>query len=307
MALYLTVLGSSSATPTAQRHPSAFLLKSDKKKDYFLIDCGEGTQILMRQAGIRMQRISRIFISHLHGDHFFGLIGFIFTQNLLGRTDELHIYAHKPLEKIINMQLKVEKTILDYPLFFHTMDGRKKKKTLLYEDDAMEISSFPLLHSIPTNGFLFKEKERKKLVSKEFIAQYNPTAEQILQIRKGSNFVTPCRKLLTNNTLIVYAEEHKIFAYCSDTLYTETVLPYIRGVDLLFHEATFMEDMKQIAIAKYHSTAKQAATIAKLAEVKTLMIGHYSARYKDTNPVIEEAKAVFPNTLGAFEGSTIKI
>jgi ribonuclease Z len=307
MALYLTVLGSSSATPTSQRHPSAFLLKSNKKKDYFLIDCGEGTQILMRQAGIRMQRISRIFISHLHGDHFFGLIGFIFTQNLLGRQEELHIYAHKPLEKIINIQLKIEKTILQYPLFFHPINTRKKKKFLLYEDDTIEISSFPLLHSIPTNGFLFKEKGRKRLISKEFIANYNPTPEQIAEIQKGNDFVDKDGNIIQYREITYSYENYKTFAYCSDTAYTETILPYIKGIDLLFHEATFMEELAHIAAEKYHSTTKQAANIAKLAQVKTLMIGHYSARYKDSNDLIEEAKTIFPNTLGAFEGSTIKI
>jgi ribonuclease Z len=307
MALYLTVLGSSSATPTLQRHPSAFLLKSNKKKDYFLIDCGEGTQILMRRAGIRMQRISRIFISHLHGDHFFGLIGFIFTQNLLGRKEELHIYAHKPLEKIINIQLNVEKTILDYPLIFHTIDTRKKKRFLLYEDKTIEISSFPMLHSIPANGFLFKEKGQKRSISKEFIAQYNPAVKQIIEIQKGNDFVDKDGNIIDNKKITTCSDAYKTFAYCSDTAYTETILPYIQGVDMLYHETTFMEELAHIATEKYHSTTKQAATIAKLAQVKTLLIGHYSARYKEINPMLEEAKTIFPNTLGAFEGSTLKI
>jgi len=264
MGLNLTVLGSSSATPTLQRHPSAYILKSNKRKDYFLIDCGEGTQILMRSAGIRMQRISRVFISHLHGDHFFGLIGFIFSQNLFGRTEELHIYAHKPLKKIINLHLQLEKMNLSYPLVFHTIDMRKKKNYILHEDTFMEISTFPLLHSIPTNGFLFKEKS-------------------------GS------------------PKDRKTFAYCSDTAYTETFIPYINGVDMLYHEATFMEDMAVAAKEKYHSTAKQAAQIAKLADVKQLIIGHYSARYKDIVPLLVEAKSTFPNTQAAIEGTIVKV
>ncbi|MDR2408114.1 MAG: ribonuclease Z, partial [Bacteroidales bacterium] len=203
--------------------------------------------------------------------------------------------------------LKVEKTILGYPLIFHSIDTRKKKKILLYEDTTMEISSFPLLHSIPSNGFLFKEKGRKRSISKEFIAQYNPDIEQILQIQKGNNFIDKKGNIIPNKDITKLSDNHKLFAYCSDTVYTETIIPYIEGVDLLFHEATFMEDLAHIAAEKYHSTTKQAATIAKLAQVKTLLIGHYSARYKDTNPLIEEAKTVFPNTLGAFEGSTLKI
>jgi ribonuclease Z len=155
MALHLTVLGSSSATPTLQRHPSAYILKSDKRKDFFLIDCGEGTQMLLKQANIRVQRISRIFISHLHGDHFFGVIGFVSTQNLFGRKDELHIYAHKPLEKIIKLHLQIENITLSYPLIFHALDTRKKRGYVLHEDETMKVSTFPLLHSITTHGFLF--------------------------------------------------------------------------------------------------------------------------------------------------------
>lgn len=264
MALQLTVLGSSSATPTLNRHPSAFTLKSNKRKDFYLIDCGEGTQRLLRRSGIRMQRISRVFISHLHGDHFFGLIGFITTQNLFGRTEELHIYSHKPLEKIIKLQIQIEKINLSFPLTFHTIDTRKKKMVLLYEDNVMEISTFPLLHSIHTNGFLFKEKSTSK-------------------------------------------KDRKSFAYCSDTAYTETIIPYIAGVDMLYHEATFMEDRACAAKEKYHSTSKEAARIAQLAGVKQLLIGHYSARYKDITPLLEEAQSIFPNTAAAVEGNVLKI
>ena len=263
MALNLSVLGCSSATPTAHRHPSAYLLKSNKRKDYFLIDCGEGTQILMHSMGVRMQRISRIFISHLHGDHYFGVIGFVTTQNLFGRTEELHIYAHKMLEKIIKLQLQIDNIVLSFPLFFHTLDTRKKKEYVLYEDKSIKITTFPLLHSIPTNGFFFKEK--------------------------------------------VLARDSKTFAYCSDTVYNETIIPYIKGADMLYHEATFMEDKAQIAQEKYHSTAMQAARIAQLAQVKQLLIGHYSARYKDITPLLEEAKTVFPNTQAAVEGTILKI
>ena len=306
MAIDITVLGSSSATPTSSRHPSAFLLKSNKRKDYFLIDCGEGTQILMRRARIRMQRVSRIFISHLHGDHFFGLIGFIFTQNLLGRTEELHVYAHKPLEKIIKIQLKVEKTVLSYPLIFHPIP-LKKKKNILYEDASIEVITFPLVHSIPTNGFLFREKGATRLIDKEFITEYHPSIKQIAAIKKGNDFIAPNGEILKNENISFLSDDLKTFAYCSDTIYTETIIPYIYNVDMLYHEATFMEELADIAKEKYHSTAKQAAEIAILAHAKKLLIGHYSARYKDLKPLIAEAKAVFPETLAAFEGSTIKI
>jgi len=255
MALSLTVLGCSSATPTSTRNPSAFLLKMDYKRNSFLIDCGEGTQILLRRMGVRMRAISRIFISHLHGDHFLGIIGFIFSENLLGRTEELHIYAHKPLEKVLKMHIKIEQITLAYPLIFHTIK-KSDKNRILHKDDDIEIRCFPLIHGVPSHGFWFKRGKTS-------------------------------------------------FAYCSDTLYTETVLPYVQGVDLLYHEATFMEDRIQAATDKYHSTAKQAAQIALKAQAKQLLIGHYSARYSSTKPLEEEAKSVFPNTVAAYEGMVI--
>ena len=256
MAFSLTVLGCSSATPTSKRNPSAFLLQMDRKRGYFLIDCGEGTQILMRKMGVRMQSISRIFISHLHGDHFLGLIGYIFSQNLLGRTEELHIYAHKPLKKLLKMHLKLERATLSYPLTFHTIKKRDRDK-VLHQDDDVEVRCFPLVHGMTTHGFVFKHANAR-------------------------------------------------FAYCSDTLYTETILPYIKGVDLLYHEATFLDDKAQKAAEKYHSTAKEAAQIALKAEAKKLLIGHYSARYVETEPLENEAKEVFPNTEAAYEGLVVK-
>jgi len=255
MALTLKVLGCSSATPTSTRYPSAFFLKIDNRKSSFLIDCGEGTQMLMRKLGIRMQSIAHIFISHLHGDHFLGIVGFIFSQNLLGRTEELHIYAHKPLKKLLKLHMKIEGIKLSYPLTFHTIKKRYKDK-ILYKNADIEIRCFPLVHGVTTHGFVFKHKKAS-------------------------------------------------FAYCSDTAYTETILPYIQGVDLLYHETTFMESRAQAAADKFHATAKQAATIALKAGAKQLLIGHYSARYHNITPLEEEAKEVFPNTIAAEEGLTI--
>ena len=306
MAISITVLGSSSATPTSSRHPSSFLFKSDKRKDYFLIDCGEGTQILMRRARVRMQCISRIFITHLHGDHFFGLIGFISSQNLLGRKEELHIYAHRPLKKVINLLLKVEKTVLNYPLIFHAIPSKKKKNTL-YEDDSIEVTTFPLVHSMPTNGFLFREKGMTRMVNEDFLNTYNPSAKQISSIKNGNDFTAPNGEILKNNSITFLCDDSKSYAHCSDTIYTETILPYIYNVDLLYHETTFMDELADVAKEKYHSTAKQAAQIAVLANAKKLLIGHYSARYKDLKPLIAEAKSVFPKTLAAYEGDTIKV
>jgi len=257
MTFSLKVLGCSSATPTSTRYPSAFLFKFEHKKNYFLIDCGEGTQMLMRKMGIRMQSISHIFISHLHGDHFLGIIGFVFSQNLLGRTEELHIYAHKSLEKVLKMHMKLERATFSYPLIFHTIKKRYKDK-VLYQDADVEIRCFPLVHGITTHGFVFKHAKAS-------------------------------------------------FAYCSDTSYTETILPYIKDVDLLYHETTFMENKAAAAAEKYHSTAKEAAQIALKAGAKQLLIGHYSARYPDIKPLEDEAKTVFSNTVAAYEGLTITI
>ncbi|MDR0367887.1 MAG: ribonuclease Z [Bacteroidales bacterium] len=306
MALYLTVLGSSSATPTSSRHPSAFLLKSNKKKDFFLIDCGEGSQILMRRSGVHMQRISKVFISHLHGDHYFGLIGFIFTQNLLGRKEELHIYAHKPLEKIIKLQLKTDGTVLHYPLIFHAIAAHKKK-TVLYEDSGIRISTFPLRHSITTNGFLFNELGQTRLIDKTFVQKHKLSSEDIVRIKAGNDFVEKDGTVWKNDAITTLSDDFKSFAYCSDTIYDEETVPHIEHVDLLYHEATFMQELESVAAEKFHSTAQQAAQIAVLAHAKRLLIGHYSARYKDIKPLLEEARTVFPETIAAFEGSTIKI
>ncbi len=261
MALSLTVLGCSSATPTSMRYPSAFLLRSNQMKEYILIDCGEGTQIRLRKNSIRMQQIAHIFISHLHGDHYFGLFGFIFTQNLLGRTTPLHIYAHKPLEKLINMTLSIDKTELHYPLIFHPIKG---KTSTLLDLPTMQVSAFPLKHSIRTHGFLFIEK--------------TPNSPQT-----------------------------QSFAYCSDTKYMPSLTNYIQDVDMLYHETTFLKDLSQVAQDKYHSTSIDAAKIALKVKAKKLLIGHYSARYNDISPFLEEIYPIFQNVLVAKEDMTFYV
>jgi ribonuclease Z len=307
MSLSLTILGSSSATPTSSRHPSAYLLKSTLSKEFYLIDCGEGTQILLRRASIRMQQIGRIFISHLHGDHFFGLIGFIFTQNLLGRKEDLHIYAHKYLERIISVQLKIENTELSYPLIFHSISACRKSSMLLFEDESISITTFPLLHNIRTNGFLFREKQQERILRKDFIATFNPSNEEMDAIRKGHVYISPGGTFLPSDSISDPHPAPQSFAYCSDTAYTETLIPFITGVDLLFHEATFKQKALSMAKEKYHSTTMQAAEIAKLAKVKRLLIGHFSARYRNLTPLLDEAKSIFPNTIAALEGTVVKI
>ncbi|MBO4581508.1 MAG: ribonuclease Z [Bacteroidales bacterium] len=304
MALYLTVLGSSSATPTLNRHPSAFLLRSDKMRSLMLIDCGEGTQIQLRRYGICMQKISHIFISHLHGDHFFGLVGFLLSQSLLGRKNTLHVYAHSPLKKILKTILDVDKTVLQYPLEFHTV---RSGSHILLEDEKIQVKAFPLLHSVPTHGFLFKEKGYPYVIKKSFLETHNISKQWMERIKKGEAYTDESG---TRYPLKMIAEKEtnlRSFAYCSDTAYFPELARKVKNVNMLYHEATFMADLENAANDKKHSTTIQAANIAKAAQADNLLIGHFSARYKDIHQLQQEARTVFPNTFVALEGATFKI
>jgi ribonuclease Z len=258
----LTVLGSNAAIPANNRNLSAHLLNANER--FFLIDCGEGTQFQLRRYHISIQRIKHIFISHLHGDHFFGLIGLINSMHLLGRKEELHLYGPPMLHEVITLQLDVSKTTLNYPLLFHPL--LMDQYELVFEQERLSVHSFPLRHSIPTCGFVFREKN-------------------------------PPRKVT----------EPRSYAYCSDTAFSETIIPYVREVGLLYHETTFMQDLAAAAADKFHSTATEAATIASMAGVKKLLIGHFSARYDDIGPLLAEARSVFPETYPAEEGIVINI
>lgn len=304
MSLYLTVLGCSSATPTKMRHPSAFLLRSDRTKELMLIDCGEGTQIQLRRYNICMQKIAHVFISHLHGDHFLGLPGFILSQNLLGRKNPLHIYAHRPLKKIIQQLLETDKTQLQYELIFHPL---KAGKNILLENNNIVVNSIPLKHSIKTHGFRFEEKGSPYLIKKEFFATHQLSVDWIERIKMGEDYCDEQQNIFPNKEIVYKNKKLKSFAYCSDTVYCPSIVKQIKKVDLLYHETTFMGDKEQVAKDKFHSTTIQAAQIAKAACVKKLLIGHYSARYKDISLLQEEAKTVFPETYSAIEGNTIEI
>ncbi|MDD2623138.1 MAG: ribonuclease Z [Bacteroidales bacterium] len=304
MPLKLYVIGCGSATPIGQRISSAFALK--KENEFFLVDCSEGAQMQLKPYGIRMQKISRVFISHLHGDHYFGLIGLLSSLHLFGRTEPIHIYGHAVLKKIIDLQMKAGNTTLSYPLCFHTI--KSHKHALIYEDDEIKVETFPLIHSIPTNGFVFREKSKNRNLKKDFIADYNPSVEWIQRLKAGENFVDGTGNHIENQMITTPSSyQPKSFAYCSDTVYTESILPYIQGVDLLYHEATFMDNMKDVARDKLHATASEAATIAKAANVKALLIGHYSARYASLEPLLQEARAIFPATIAAEEGLVLDV
>ncbi|HOS15896.1 MAG TPA: ribonuclease Z [Bacteroidales bacterium] len=304
MSLKLHVLGCGSATPVGQRISSAFALR--KENEFFLIDCSEGAQMHMKANGIRMQKISRVFISHLHGDHYFGLIGLLSSLHLFGRTEPIHVYGPNLLKKIIDIQMKAGNTHLSFPLHFHKI--KANKHSLIYHDDEISIETIPLVHSIPTSGFVFREKPHKPNLNKDFIEKYDPSVEWILRIKSGEDFVDEDGNCLSNQEITSPSTyKPKSFAYCSDTVYTESIIPYIKNVDLLYHEATFMENMKNIAHDKLHATASEAATIAKAANVKRLLIGHYSARYASLEPLLNEARAIFPHTIAAEEGMVLDI
>ncbi len=289
----LSILGCGSALPTQKNFPSAQMLEIRDKQ--FLIDCGEGTQIRLRQMGIRTNRLGHIFISHLHGDHCFGLIGLISTFGMLNRTAELHIHAQADLEKILQPQLDYFCTDLPFKVIFHAINPRKHQ--LIYEDRSVSVFSIPLKHRVPCCGFLFEEKPRDRHIIREMIDFYHIPTWRIPKIKQGEDFVTEEGEIIANALLTKASDTPKRFAYCSDTAYTEKIVPIIEGVDCLYHEATFMEEEALRSKQTEHSTARQAAEIARKANVKKLIIGHYSARYINQNELLSEAKSVFENTI----------
>ncbi|MDD4213924.1 MAG: ribonuclease Z, partial [Bacteroidales bacterium] len=299
----LTILGSSSATPTNERHPSAQVLNIDD--ELFLIDCGEGTQMQMRKFKVKFQRINHIFISHLHGDHYLGLAGLLFTYHLLGRTKELHVYANSELQEIIEKQLQVSGTTLIFPLVFHSLPENKPHH--LYENKKISISCFPLLHRVPTHGFIFRQKHCERNIIKNKITELNIPVNKIPEIKNGSDFTDAKGKKHSNAELIMEPSPEKVYVYCSDTGYCPKIVPFFKNADILYHEATFMHDMEERANAKQHSTTVHAATIAKKAHVKKLIIGHYSARYDELEPVLKETQNVFSNTEIAEEGKIYSV
>lgn len=289
----LTILGCGSALPTRKNFPSAQILEIRDKQ--FLIDCGEGTQIRMRQMGVKANRLGHVFISHLHGDHCFGLIGLISSFGMLNRTAELHIHAQADLEKILDVQLQYFCADLPFKVIFHHINPRKHE--LIFEDRSVKVFSIPLKHRAPSCGFLFEEKQRDRHIIREMIDFYHIPTWRILRIKQGEDFETEDGEIIPNSQLTTEGDKPKRFAYCSDTAYSEKIIPIIEGVDCLYHEATFMETENRRAKETFHSTARQAGEIASKANVKKLIIGHYSARYIHQNELLDEAKNVFENTI----------
>lgn len=303
MPFQLTILGSSSATPTSQRYPTAQALQVPGRS--FLLDCGEGTQHQIRKNKINFSRISHIFISHLHGDHFFGLIGLISSLVLLGRKNDLHIYAHSELQRYTKFQLDFLNMDLGFKLFFHPLN--LKKPQLIFEDHKLSITSFPLNHRIPCCGFRFDEKPLSPNLIKEQIKKFQIPIGDRKRIKAGENFITANGEIIPNNLLVMAAKKPRSYAYCSDTAYSQAVAEAVKNIDLLYHEATFAEADRKTAAETFHSTGMQAAQIAKLANVKKLLIGHFSGRYKNTDDILAEARSVFPNTYAVNDNDVYDI
>lgn len=303
MAFRLTILGTSSALPTSDRYPTAHVLNVHER--LFLIDCGEGTQMQMRRYRIRFGRINHIFISHLHGDHFFGVYPLLSTYNLMGRKTTLHLYAPAPAEELISRHLKDFDITLGYDLIVHTVSGRSAR--LVLDDKRVEVFSFPLRHRIPSYGYLFREKIPDRNMIKEKIIEYGLSVEEIGMARRGNDIVRASGELIACSEVTMEPRKPASYAFCSDTGWFKKLPSYFSGVDLLYHEATFGEDNDALALKTGHSTARHAAMVAREAGVKRLLLGHFSARYRSPGILEEEARSIFPESEAAREGNTYEI
>lgn len=303
MQFEVTILGSNSAIPAFDRHPSSQILNYNG--NLFMIDCGEGTQFRMNKFGVKRGRLDNIFISHLHGDHYFGLIGLLTSLNLNWREHTLNLYGPPQLEEIINVHFKHSQTQLRYQLNFHPVLADTTR--VIYDDELITIETIILEHRLPTTGFLFREKKNLRKIVSGKIKQYNIPFEKIAEVKKGADFVDESGIVVSNAELTVAPPRPFSYAYCSDTIYTESYLNQIKGVDLLYHEATFTTEHSFRAKETFHCTTKEAGQIALKAEVGELLIGHFSARYSDLNFMLSEAKEVFPETSIAEEGKTFQV
>lgn len=297
------ILGSGSAAPTLSRRPSSQAINI--QENWMLIDCGEGTQVQLRKFKIKFQKINQIFISHLHGDHVFGLIGLINTYQLLGRTQSLNLYGPKGLEEFITVQLQLTESYLKYPLHFHVVDTNKHEK--ICENNVCEVFSIPLKHRIACSGYLIKEKSKRPHINPEKMAKHHVAMAYANKIRAGETVENRNGKMIEASLLTDAPEPPRSYAYCSDTKFSEEVIHYVEKVDLLYHEATFLNEMNERANQTYHSTALQAGAVANKANVKQLLIGHFSARYKTCDALVDEAKTLFNNVIAASDGMVVEI
>ena len=298
----LTILGCHSATPHANKAPTAQLLST--KNHHFLIDCGEGTQVLLRKAKVKFAHIKHIFISHLHGDHFYGLPGLISSFRLLGRQAPLHIYGPVGIQEAVTLLLKLADSWTNYPLHFHELS--EKEPVCLFSKDEIQVHTIPLKHRIYTNGFLFQETPTERKINSEAVEKLRIDQSQIRNLKKGKDVVNLDGETISNAQVTHDPNPSKAYAFCSDTAYHPAITQQIQGVDVLYHEATFLDDNLELAKKTNHSTAKQAAQIAKDANVSRLILGHYSSRYNDLTSFQSEAGEIFNNVELAYDGYTLE-
>ena len=303
MSFKVKILGSSGALPAYGRHPASQLVEIQSR--YFLVDCGEATQMQLMRLQTNFHRINHIFISHLHGDHYLGLMGLIFTMHLQRRINDLHVYSHRGLDEIITSHLRYSRSSPNFKIVFHLLE--KGVKRIIFEDDAMTVETIPLSHKIRCYGFLFREKVKPRRIDKSKLPE-GLLIQELAGLKVGRDIVDDFGTIrYTNESLTLPPRKSRSYAYCSDTVFDDGLVAQIMNVDLLYHEATFMTEEESKAMETKHSTAKQAATIARLAAADRLLVGHFSARYKDLTPLLEEAKAIFPNTALAIEGEEFTI
>ncbi len=301
--MQLTILGCYAATPRTITNPTSQLLEINNRM--FLIDCGEGTQVQLRKNKIKFSKINQIFISHLHGDHFFGLIGLISTFSLLGRTTDLHVYGPKGIKEIILLQLKLSNSWTNYGLYFHELES--DESVTVFEDEKVLVKTIPLKHRVYTNGFLFQEKVGERKLNMDAVLNYEIESCYYQKIKNGKDITLEDDRIIPNSELTFDPIPPKSYAFCSDTVYYEAVIPIIENVDVLYHESTFLESEEGLAQKTLHSTAKEAARIALKANVKQLILGHYSTRYESINLFKEEAETIFPEVLLAEDGKTFEL
>jgi ribonuclease Z len=289
--------------PAYGRHPTAQFIEIQNRS--FLVDCGEATQMQLMRMQANFHRINHIFISHLHGDHYLGLMGLIFTLHLQRRTNDLHVYSHRGLDEIITTQLRYSRSAPSFKIVFHRLE--KGVREIIFEDDALIVETIPLSHKIRCSGFLFKEKTKPRRIDKTKLPEGLPL-QQIAGLKRGDDVIDENGNVLhRNNDLTLPPRRSRTYAYCSDTEFDRNFIEQIKNVDLLYHEATFVESDESKARETKHSTAKQAATVAQLADVGNLLLGHFSARYRDLVPILEEARTIFPNSRLALEGEEFTI
>jgi ribonuclease Z len=303
MKFEVTILGSSSATPIFHRNPTSQILNVNER--LLMIDCGEGTQQQMLRFGIKYHKIDYIFISHLHGDHYFGLVGLISSMHLNGRKKPLYLYAPLEIKEILELQFKHSATVIKFPIEYYPIQNNTSE--VILETNDVTVETIILNHRIPTTGFLFKEKQRLRKINKEVVENLAISEQYYAFIKKGMDFKDEAGNIHKAVDLTTEADTPKSYAYCSDTVADGSYIKQLDGVDLLYHESTFMHDMVDRAKETFHTTSLEAATIAKDCVVKKLMIGHFSARYRDLSPLLMEAKEIFPETYLAIEGETFII